>query len=127
LREPHGSDEVTRQRVKEVPQGRKYRFYSKKYFALTFGTSPIDRINNKGVEYALQGRFKEAEILFQEILNEEERCGAVLNNLGIIYEIFCHYDRAFRMYARACLLEPGNEKFRRNFLSLKKIKRTSLR
>jgi tetratricopeptide (TPR) repeat protein len=97
----------------------------KKYFALTFGTSPIDRMNKKGVEYALQGRFKEAEILFQEILNEEARCGAALNNLGIIYEIFCHYDSAFRMYAQACLLEPGNEKFRRNFLSLKKMTRTS--
>ncbi|GEM_PF-602539 len=125
LRAPQSPDEGAPQRVKDIPQARKYRFYLKKYFALTYGTSPVDRMNKKGVEYALQGKFKEAEILFQEILKEEARCGAALNNLGIVYEIFCHYDRAFRMYAQACLLEPENEKFRSNFLSLKKMKRTS--
>ena len=97
-----------------------YRFYLKKYFALSHSFSALDRINNKGVEYSLDGRFKEAAILFREVLKENENYGAALNNLGIIYELFGHYKSAFTMYSRACLLEPGNRYFRRNFLFFKR-------
>lgn len=103
-----------------LSEKRNYRFYIKKYFALSHSFSPLDRINNKGVEYSLNGRFKEAAILFREVLRENENSGAALNNLGIIYELFGYYNSAFTMYSRACLLEPGNRYFRRNFLFFKR-------
>ncbi len=100
---------------------RKYRFFLRKYFAISHTFSQLDRINNKGVEYCLKGRFREATILFQEVLKEDENFSAALNNLGIIYELFGHDSKAFNMYSRACLLEPGNKYFRKNFLYFKRL------
>jgi tetratricopeptide (TPR) repeat protein len=104
----------------KLSRERKYRFFLKKFFAISHTFSQLDRINNKGVEYCLKGRFREATILFQEVLKENENFSAALNNLGIIYELFGHDSDAFTMYSRACLLEPGNEYFRKNFLYFKR-------
>ncbi len=104
----------------KLSEKRNYRFYLKKYFALSHSFSQLDRINNKGVEYSLNGRFKEAAILFQEVLKENENFSAALNNLGIIYELFGYHNSAFTMYSRACLSEPGNRYFRMNFLYFKR-------
>lgn len=104
----------------KLAEKRNYRFYLKKYFALSHSFSQLDRINNKGVEYSLKGRFKEAAILFQEVLKENENFSAALNNLGIIYELFGYHNSAFIMYSRACLSEPGNRYFRMNFLYFKR-------
>jgi tetratricopeptide (TPR) repeat protein len=100
----------------KLSRERKYRFFLKKFFAISHTLSQLDRINNKGVEYCLKGRFREAAILFKEVLKEDEDFSAALNNLGIIYELFGNDSDAFTMYSRACLLEPGNEYFRKNFL-----------
>lgn len=96
--------------------GRSYRIYLKKHFARSIGLSHVDKINNKGVEYAFKGRFKEAEILFLESIKENSEFVPAYNNLGIIFELFGYKDKAFYMYSKACLLEPQNEYFRRNLL-----------
>jgi tetratricopeptide (TPR) repeat protein len=93
-------------------------FFQKKYLAVSFSSTPAAKINNRGVEYALSGKFKEAETLFKEVLREDDRFGAAYNNIGIIYEAFGYGDEAFKMYSRACMLEPDNTHFRENLLYL---------
>jgi tetratricopeptide (TPR) repeat protein len=95
-----------------------HAFFIKKYLAVSFSSRPAAKINNRGVEYALSGRFKEAETLFKEVLREDDRFGAAYNNIGIIYEAFGYGDKAFQMYSRACMLEPNNIHFRENLLYL---------
>jgi tetratricopeptide (TPR) repeat protein len=87
-----------------------------KYFAKYFSTRPAAGINNRGVEYALEGRFKEAEVLFKEAIKEDVTMVPAYNNLGIIYEIFGQKSKAFEMYSSACLKYPDNDYFRKNLL-----------
>ncbi len=68
------------------------------------------------MEHALNGKFKEAKLLFEETIKEDDNFAPAYNNLGIIYELFYDMDRAFEMYSRACIIEPGNDYYRRNFL-----------
>lgn len=93
-----------------------YRFYIKKYFALAGSGTPVGEMNDKGVEYALQGSFREAEIIFREVLREDRNNPAACNNLGIVYELFGRHKESFAMYSRACLLEPDNPYFRKNLM-----------
>ncbi len=88
----------------------------RRYFARILSFSPAAKINNRGVEFAVSGRFREAEVLFNEVLREGENT-ASLNNLGIIYEIFQNRKKAFSMYSKACIMEPDNENFRANLFS----------
>jgi len=88
-----------------------------KYYARIISYSAIAKINNRGVDLAIEGRFPEAEILFKEVSGENNAQGAACNNLGIIYEIFYDREMAFKMYSRACMLQPDNDKFRSNFLT----------
>lgn len=98
--------------------GKKYFIKkNKKYFVFIRSSSPIAKINNRGVDLALQGRFYDAESLFKESIREDSDQSAVYNNLGIIYEIFKMRKKAFEMYSEACIKEPGNSYFRNNFLS----------
>lgn len=90
--------------------------FLKRYFAKIRSFSPVVAINNKGVEYALKGRFKEAEILFKEAIKEDVDFAPAYNNLGIIFEFFCYTEDAFTMYSKACIIDPGNHYYRRNFL-----------
>jgi tetratricopeptide (TPR) repeat protein len=90
---------------------------NKKYFAYIRSSSPIAKINNRGVELALKGKFLDAESLFKESIQEDGEQPAVYNNLGIIYEIFKLREKAFNMYSKACIKEPENVNFRNNFLS----------
>ncbi len=93
-----------------------YAVYVTKYFAAVRSFSPQAKINNRGVEHALRGELREAKILFQEAIREDERMGAACNNLAVIYEMTGNDEGAFAMYTRACLLEPDNKYFRSNFL-----------
>lgn len=103
------------QKEKDV-KGRVYTYYLKKYLAILSGTSPISVVNKRGVNYTLNGRFKEAVILFLDILKDNKSCAAVWNNLGVVYELFGMHKKAFSMYSRACIIEPDNSYFRKNFL-----------
>ena len=87
-----------------------------KYLAVPRPTSPAAIINKKGVELALGGRFNEARNLFLEALREDANMAAAYNNLGIVYEVFGRTDESTAMYSKARLLEPGNARFRQNFV-----------
>lgn len=101
----------------EERKGRRtYKAYQRKYLAYVRSCSPVARINNRGVEYAIKGEFNEARILFSEAVKESADMGAAYNNLAVVLEIYGREDEAFAMYARACMLEPGNEYFRKNML-----------
>ena len=108
-----GSDES-----KTVQSAGKFTFYGKKSFCRVISTSPASKIINRGVDLALQGQFPAAAVLFEKVLEERTVGAAACNNLGIIYEIFNDRERAFELYSRACLEEPGNGVFRDNFLGL---------
>ncbi|MDY6935498.1 MAG: hypothetical protein SVZ03_14890 [Spirochaetota bacterium] len=100
-----------------------YKIYLKRYFAKSVSFSPIARINNRGVEYAMSGYFGKALILFNESINEYKSYPPAYNNLGIIYELFGHRQEAYKMYSKACLLEPENEYFKKNFIFFHNHKR----
>jgi len=89
--------------------------YVIKYFAVIDDGSPAAEINNRAVDLAREGLFRESEILLVEALKDAPDQAAVSNNLGIIYEIFGYRNRAFEMYSTACLLESGNDYFKNNF------------
>ncbi len=93
------------------------RLSAQKYFTRMRSLSPVAVINNRAVELSAQGRFGEAEILFREVVAEDPREPAGYNNLGILCELSGRRDEAFRMYAAACRLRPGNAAFKRNFSS----------
>ena len=88
----------------------------KKYLARVSSGGTAERINNRGVALAEKGQFKEAAILFEEVLRENNNSVTALNNLGVLYEISGNREKAFALYSRACLIEPDNEYFRHNFL-----------
>ena len=98
------------------------RFYTIKYFAKARSKTALAKINNRAVSLALKGRFRESEILLNQVFEEDKNFAPACNNLGIIYEIAGDRDRAFSMYTRACVLEQENEVFRNNFLSYQDTK-----
>ena len=91
--------------------------YTKRFFAEVISSRPIAKINNRGVEYALNGKFMDARFIFEETLKEDNKFAPAYNNLGIIFELFKKKYDAFRMYSKACILDPENEYYRNNFLN----------
>ncbi len=89
-----------------------------RYFALSWSLAPSPRLNDRGVDFAREGKFREAETMFLESLKDDDAFASAYNNLGIVYEIFGRREDSFEMYSKACLLEPGNDVFRDNFLGL---------
>ena len=87
----------------------------KRFFRRDCFSSPVGAINNQGVDCALDGRYRAAAVLFGEAIKEDDRYSPAWNNLGIMYEFFMEGD-AHAMYSRACLLDPDNEYYRRNYL-----------
>ena len=75
-------------------------------------------MNDRGVRYALEGRFREAETMFREALKDNPGFAPACNNLAVVYEIFGRREDSFAMYSRACIIEPDNDVFRENFLNL---------
>jgi len=116
-REKAGEKNIAPPEQKNKLEKRYHTIYIKKYLARIKFSSPAAEINNRAVELSLEGRFKEAEILFKDLIGEERATAAVCNNLGVIYEIFGKKELAFAMYSRACILESGNSYFRSNLLS----------
>ncbi|TAL39191.1 MAG: hypothetical protein EPN93_02300 [Spirochaetes bacterium] len=92
------------------------RLFQKKYLAGIGFANAAERINNMGVDAALRGEFREAQKLFEEAIAEDPAMAAAYNNAAVISELFGREEEAFRLYARACVLNPGNERFRDNFL-----------
>lgn len=88
-----------------------------RYLALICSPSPVAAINNRGVALALDGKHEAAGILFREAAVEDASSGAAHNNSAVIHELAGRRKEAFRVYTAACLLDPGNRKFRYNFNS----------
>jgi hypothetical protein len=95
---------------------KQFVFYRKKYFCRIMGSSPAAIINGHAVDLALQGRLPGAMVLFRDVMKEAGAEAPACNNLAVIHEMLHERDRAFEMYSRACMLEPRNDVFRRNFL-----------
>ena len=95
---------------------RAVRFTAVRYLALMRSASPVAVINDRAVEYAVQSRYGEAEVLFREALAEQPSSAAASNNLGVLCELAGRRSEAFRLYSAACLREPGNAVFRKNFI-----------
>ncbi|MCU0822320.1 MAG: tetratricopeptide repeat protein [Spirochaetes bacterium] len=91
------------------------QFYSIRYFAEMNSSGPLAKMNNKGVDYALDGKFIEAKYIFEETLKEDGKFAPACNNLGIIFELFNRREDAFSMYSKACIIDPDNEHYRNNF------------
>ncbi len=106
-------DNVSRERKDKSKK--RLKVYKKREFARIISFSPVAKINNRGVVKALAGKFREAEILFLESARDEKN-PAVLNNLGIIYELFMDRKKAFTFYSQACIIDPDNDSFRANLL-----------
>lgn len=93
----------------------KHKQFVERYLSKEFSFSPEAIINNRGVDYLLNGRYKEAGILFREAIKENDKYAPAFNNLGIIFELYNGGD-ACSMYSKACLLDPENERYIKNFL-----------
>lgn len=98
------------------------RIYLKRHFAESGSNAPIAKINNRGVDYALKGKFIDARFLFEEALKEDDKFAPAYNNMGIVFELFNMKDDAFRMYSKACIIDPDNEFYRSNFLNFRELK-----
>ena len=89
--------------------------YSRYYIVLP-GYSAAAKINRKGVEFAVAGKFSEADILFTQLIEEFPDEAAGYNNLGLVQEVSGHREKAFTLLSKACILDPENYYFRKNFL-----------
>jgi tetratricopeptide (TPR) repeat protein len=88
-----------------------------KFFARIRSSSPVSIINNRAVDLSIQERYNEAEILFKEVIAEDSKSAAGYNNLGVIYDLLKNNEEAFRMYTKACQLEPEITEFRKNLMT----------
>lgn len=87
-----------------------------RYYVLLPGYSAAAKINRKGVELAVAGKFSEADILFNQLVEEFPDEAAGYNNLGLVHEVSGRREKAFTMLTKACILDPENYYFRKNFL-----------
>ncbi len=87
-----------------------------RYYVVLPGYSAAARINRKGVELAVAGKFSEADMLFTQLIEEFPDEAAGYNNLGLVCEVSGHREKAFTLLSKACILDPENYYFRKNFL-----------
>jgi len=90
----------------------KYR----RYYVVLPGYSAAAKINRKGVELAVAGKFSEADMLFTQLVEEFPDVAAGYNNLGLVHEVSGRREKAFTLLIKACILDPENYYFRKNFL-----------
>lgn len=107
---------LNRPAVRADKRGYPVRVTVTKYLARLFPETPAAAINNRAVDCLLAGRTEEAAVLLAEAFAEGAGAAAA-NNLGVTSEMLGDRAAAFRMYLTACMLEPNNERFRRNLIS----------
>ncbi len=93
-----------------------YRAITIRYLALLHALNPIATINNRGVDLALEGNNSAAELLFREAVRADAENAALYNNLGVVCEGLDKRGEAVALYGKACILKPGNRRYRMNFL-----------
>lgn len=106
--------------LKRTSRNKIIKYSKTKYFVYLGGSSPIAKLNNQAVEYALNRDFSEAISLFGQAKLEKKNLSALYNNIGLTYELMGDLQTAFQMYSQATLLEPNNKYFRKNLLLLDK-------
>ncbi len=111
------SEAVASERKGVAKSAARQKIFRKSFFAVVGSSKPFAVMNDRGVESALKGRFVEADLLFKEALKDYPECAPAMNNLGVVYDIFGRRKEAFEWFSRACLIEPDNDVFRKNFLS----------
>jgi tetratricopeptide (TPR) repeat protein len=87
-----------------------------RYYAVLPGCSAAAKINRKAVQLAVDGKFGEARMLFSQLIEEFPDEAAGYNNLGLVHEVSGHREKAFTLLSKACILDPENYYFRKNFL-----------
>jgi tetratricopeptide (TPR) repeat protein len=81
-------------------------------------STPSGQINDRAADLIVEGKFPQASSLLEQLVVDEPELPAAHNNLGIIYEIFGDYARAFDQYSRACALDPENDCYTNNIRNL---------
>lgn len=104
------ADARSARRVKRI-------IYIKKYMTKVSSPIPLAQMNNRAVDYAMNGRFIESENLLADAAAEYPQSGALYNNLAVINEIFGRRKEASDFYLRAAALDPECARFRENYLS----------
>ncbi len=95
----------------------------RRYYVILPGWSVAAKINRKGVELASEGKFREAGIIFEQLVEEFPFEAAGYNNLGLVHEVAGNSKKAFTLLSKACTLEPGNYYYRKNFLYMHEKKK----
>lgn len=108
----------TLQNYSNKPKTKNKKYYKTIFIVEINSNSVAAKINNKAIEHGLNREYSEAHALFKHALKEKEHIAFIYNNIGVTYELAKEYKKAFKMYSKACLLEPENEYFRNNFLKL---------
>lgn len=92
-------------------------FYKRiKYLMIKCDDKNLDLILKQSYEKIADNNYHSAEILLKDASTLWSN-GAAENNLAVIYEITEKKNLAFKMYTKALLLSPENEKFKINFLN----------
>jgi len=95
----------------------------RRYYAILPGWSAAAKINRKGVALAREGKFGEAGIIFEQLVKEFPHEAAGYNNLGLVQELSGNLKKAFTLLSKACILEPENYYYKKNFLYMHEKKK----
>ncbi len=95
------------------------RYYKKKFTAKSSNSGIYVQLNNKAADLISQGNYSEARLLLLQAIKENPEFAAAYNNIAVASEASGNNDDAFQNYSKACLIEPDNKYYRRNFNSLK--------
>lgn len=87
-----------------------------KYLSIKCDDENLDLILKQSYEEIINNNYHAAAILLKDASTVWNN-GAAENNLAVIYEIAGEKNLAFKMYTKALLLSPDNEKFKKNFLN----------
>ncbi len=101
---------------KNKPKENTFSYTRIKYLIIKCNDKNLDLILEQSYEKIIDNNYHSAEILLKDASTLWNN-GAAENNLAIIYEITGEKNLAFKMYTKALLLAPENEKFKINFLN----------
>lgn len=101
---------------------RAYQFYDR---AVALKSADPEFRNKKGTALVALKRVKEAQQVFQSIVQDQPKYAPALSNLGYIYFLNGDFEYAGSLYARALALEPDYEQALMNQLALMMVLRNN--
>lgn len=99
---------------------RAYQFYDR---AVALKSADPEFRNKKGTALVALKRVKEAQQVFQSIVQDQPKYAPALSNLGYIYFLNGEFDYAGSLYAKAIALDPDYEQALMNQLALMMVLR----